>query len=217
MLNNEWLLNSSIPFLDGERKEKGQPDTHIDGLGDISVSMLWNPFSDAEHKLNGLRFLGGFTLPTGNEGNQPLVGVASPEVFQLGTGVFQLTLGASYSKTIADWNYRWDLNLSTPLEKSDQGFQPASVFFTGFTAGRSITDKLSLQLGANLSYGEDDEFQGQEVITAFTKLDLKAGLDYQINDDMNLSTSFSLPVYQDVNETQIGAGTVLNVGLGYSF
>ncbi len=217
LINEQWALNTSIPFLNGERKENGQADTKINGLGDIGVSAFWNPFNDPDHKLNGLTFQGGLTLPTGDERDQALTGLINPEVFQLGTGTYQLNLGLSYNKTIGDWNYRWNVNLSTPLDESDQGFDPASIYTASFVAQKSITDDLSLQLGTAVTYGDDDEFQGEKVVTAFTSISLKTGLTWRISPTVDASTSVVIPVYQDVSGVQLGAGPVLSVGLGYSF
>lgn len=210
-------MSSSIPFIDGLREENGVPDKTISGLGDISVSVIWSPFTESASSLKGLSFNGGFILPTGDSAEQPLVGVANPSVFQLGTGSYQLTLGANYTWGADDWNYRLDLNTTIPLNESSENFKPAAMYYGSISAGRAINDDLSFRLGLNVSYLEDDQFNGADLVTGYTAIAAKLGLVWQINDDLALSSSVSVPVYRDVNQTQIAAGTLFQLGVSRSF
>ena len=146
-LNDQIVLNASVPFVDGRRKELGLPDRTISGLGDLTLSAIWRPFSKEESYLKGFSFSGGLVLPTGDPAQQPLTGVASPSVFQLGTGAYQLTAGATYTWGARDWNYRVTFNVTFPLDESSDGFKPAVVYYGSFSAGRSYNDDVSYRFG----------------------------------------------------------------------
>lgn len=192
-------------------------DRTISGLGDISVSLMWSPFTKSTSTLKGLSFKGGFILPTGAPADQPLVGVANPSVFQLGAGAYQLTLGTNYTWGNGDWNYRLDLNTTLPLNQSSENFKPAAMYYGGLSAGRSINDAMSFRLGLNVTHLEDDQFNGAALVTGYTAVAAKLGLVWKFNDDYALSSSVSVPIYRDVNQTQLAAGTLFQLGISRSF
>jgi len=178
---------------------------------------MWSPFTEKTSSLKGLSFNGGFILPTGNPADQPLVGLANPSVFQLGTGAYQLTLGTNYTWGDGDWSYRFDLNSTIPLNESSEDFKPAPMYYGSLSAGRSINDDLGFRLGLNLTHLEDDQFKGEDLVTAYTAIAVKLGIVWKINIDYALSSSVSVPIYRDVNQTQLAAGTLFQLGISRSF
>ena len=206
-----------MPFVDAVREENGLSDTRLNGVGDATVNLLWRPFYEPEHQLNGLILVAGITFPTGDEEDQPLVGLGNPEVFQEGTGAYQLNLGIGYSKLVGEWNYKFNASMTTALNESDQGYEPADFYFANVSVGRALNDVLSFDVGLLYSHGDDDRFQGARLITGYEQLALKTGLVWQIDDAYSVSTAVELPLYTNVNETQIGAGTLFRLGVSRSF
>lgn len=208
------VIQGSIPFVYAMREEAGVTDKTIEGLADVSITALWSPWESEDSVLSGLQFLAGFILPTGEAADQPLVGVAAPSVFQLGTGTFQLLLGAQYSGSVGDWSYTTRVDVSLPLNESNKGFRPTETFFWSTGIGRSLTDNLSARLSVDLSHGNEDEFHGAKIAgTGSTVVALRPSLVWQLNDNLAISASVALPVYREVNKTQMAAGTLWTLGV----
>jgi len=215
-VNDVVTLNAFIPFIYATREENGVPDSSIRGLGDIALNVLWSPF-DKGHHLNGLSFTTGVIFPTGDTSSQPVEGILAPNVFQLGTGAYQLTLGSNYRWSIDDWNFNVGLNFTLPINESDLGFEPASSFSSKISAGRSITEDLHFNLGLNYLDSDDDQLNGEDLVTGYQALSLDVGIVWRLNEELSLSSSASIPLYRKVNQTQIATGPQFQVGLSYSF
>ena len=211
------MLSTSIPFVDGLREEIGVADKTISGLGDISVTLRWSPWTERSSSLKGLSFQAGLILPTGDPADQPLVGVANPSVFQLGTGTTQLSLGGDYVWTQEDWTYRFDWKTTFPLDENSQGFKPAPMVYGSLSAGRPVHEDLNFSIGVNVTYLEDDQFHGRDLVTGYTAIAAKFGAVWNVSEDVAISGSVSIPVYRDVNQTQIAAGPIFQMGLSRSF
>lgn len=187
-------------------------------MADITLSALWSPWRNGDSPFSSLSFLAGITLPTGEARDQPLAGVAAPSVFQLGTGAFQLLLGAQYTGAIGEWSYSTRFDLSLPLNESDEGFRPTESFYWSAGFGRPLTESLSARLSVEATHGNEDELQGAKIDeTGSTVISLKPSLVWRIDQNTAASASVSLPVYREVNETQIAVGPLWTLGISRSF
>lgn len=212
-VSDEFIVQGTIPFLDATFEENGTDLDTISGLSDISLLGTWRP-----SQVPGLGLNLGFIAPTGKDRRQPIVGVAAPSVFQLGTGAWQVLLGAGYSKQVGDWNLSTQLDVSLPLETSSQGFKPAETYFLSVSAARPITDTVQFRFAVQGSLTKKDEYQGMHLAnTGATTISLRPSLVWQINDRLSLSGSVDVPVYRDVNETGIGTGPIWRLGFSTSF
>jgi len=195
--NENLILRGTLPWVTATREENGLPENTFTGLGDASVSLLWNPWKENKD-LSGLAFTLGLILPTGEASDQPLVGVAAPSVFQAGTGAFQGTFGLSYSRTIQDWSLGASFDTSFALHESDQNFRA--------------------KLAVDLFHGTRDEFAGQEIDgTGSTTLSLKPSVIWNITDQLSASASVAVPVWRRVNTTQLAVGPLWSLGMSYNF
>ncbi len=168
--------------------------------------------------MQGLSLKLGVIAPTGEDRNQPLIGIAAPSVFQLGTGAWQVLLGAGYTTKSGDWTFSSQINVSLPLETSSQGFKPAESYFLSLGAGRAINDSLSFRLAVQGSYTTKDSYQGFILAnTGATTISVRPSLIWQIRDNFSMSGSVNIPVYRDINETGIAAGPTFSVGFSKSF
>lgn len=216
-LNDDWVLRASLPFTDAVREERGLRDSRISGLGDASLSASFNPWDD-DSVLGGVGLTFGLILPTGEAKDQPRVGIASPSVFQLGTGTTQLMLGARYAKQFGDWSFLTSLQTTLPLDESSKGFRPAKTVYWSAGVGRPMTDKLSARLSLELFHGGRDEVDGVAIgNTGSTTLSLSPSFVYQLGEDLALSGSVSIPLARDVNQTQLVSAPLWSFGLSFQF
>ena len=207
------MVQATIPYLEGTFEENGVDTGTIAGLSDVSFIGTWRP-----SKINGLSFNFGVIAPTGEERDQPLIGIAAPSVFQLGTGTWQGLIGTGYAKQQGDWVFSSQLDVSLPLETSSQGFRPAESYFLTLGARRRITDSFNLSLGVQASYTTKDEFGGINLAnTGATTIAIRPSFIWRINERLNMSGSVDLPVYRDVNATGIATGNTWRLGLSTSF
>ena len=178
---------------------------------------MWTPRTENED-LSRLMFSLGLILPTGEASDQPIVGVATPAVFQAGTGAFQGTLGLGYSKTVADWNLGIHLSSSFALQESDENFRPATTYYGSLSAGHPLTENLSAKLTLDLFHGTRDQLDGQDIpFTGSTTWSLKPALIWQVSDQFSASASVSLPIWRRVNTTQLATGPLWSLGISYNF
>lgn len=212
-VSDEWVMQAMVPFLDGTFEERGVVRDTISGLSDSSLLGTWRP-SDTD----GLSLNFGLKAPTGEERDQPLVGVAAPSVFQLGTGTWQGLLGAGYAKQKGEWVFSSQLDISLPLETSSQGFRPAESYFLTLGARRRLNESLNIGLAIQGSYSNRDEFQGIDLAnTGSTTLSIRPSFVWTTNEAFNLSGSVDIPVYWDVNATGIATGPTWQLGFSTSF
>ncbi len=218
-LNRHWSFSAFVPFVDGVTEEQGQADIRINGLGDVSVSAIYSPWSGEDSWLAGLGFNAGLILPTGESSDDPNVGVVNPHVFQLGTGATQLTLGASYFGQVdEDWSYFTSVGVSLPLHEGRDDFLPAETFSWQLGTSRKLTENLSAKLTLSLFHGERDEFLDQEIgNTGSTTLSLAPALSYALTDKLTTSLSVTIPVYRRANETALVVGPLWSAGMNYRF
>ena len=57
-------LQASLPYITAEKLETGVQDVHINGIGDLSLSLYWQAFQKKENWLKGFTFSTGITIPT---------------------------------------------------------------------------------------------------------------------------------------------------------
>ncbi|MEM9079340.1 MAG: transporter [Verrucomicrobiota bacterium] len=199
------------------REEKGLPDESYTGLADASLSLRWTPWSQQED-LSGLALSLGLILPTGEAIKQPIVGVATPAVFQAGTGTVQATFGILYSRPLENWNFGLSFDSRFALHESNEDFRPASILFASLFAGRSLTETLDAKFSLDFFHGTRDQLGGQEIpFTGSTTLSLKPSLIWNINDHLATSASVSIPIQRQVKTTQLATGTLWSLGISYNF
>ncbi|MFT7304013.1 MAG: long-subunit fatty acid transport protein [Akkermansiaceae bacterium] len=212
-ISDQFVVQATVPFLDGTFEENGIDQATISGLSDISFVGTWRPA-----QVQALSFNLGLIAPTGDERKQPLVGIAAPSVFQLGTGTWQVLMGAAYSRQIGDWAFSTQFDVSLPLETSSQGFKAAESYFLTAGASHAVTDSLSFGFAVQGSHTTEDEYLGLDLAnTGATTISLRPSLVWKINDRLSMSGSVNVPVYRDINQTGIAAGPTWQIGFSTSF
>jgi len=216
-VSDNLVLSGILPWYSAEREESGSENASFSGLGDATVFLLWTPWAESE-ELSGLVLSMGLVLPTGEDRAQPLAGFAAPSVFQAGTGTFQATLGAGYSKAFGEWSLGGNLDVTFPLHESSQNFRPATTYYLSLFTGYAINEKLKAKLSAEVLHGTRDEFLGQDIEnTGSTTVFLKPSLVWDYNEQLSASVSVLIPIWREVNRTQIAVGPLWSIGMSYSF
>ena len=216
-LKDNLVFTGALPWVTATREELGLADSSFYGLGDASFSFLWDPWSENE-SLAGLAFSFGIILPTGDPVDQPLTGLTAPGVFQGGTGTFQATLGVRYSKNFEEWSAGASFDTSFPLHESDEDFRPATTYRGNLFVSRSLGERFSAKLSAQITHDTKDEFAGTEIEnTGSTTVFFKPALVWRPNETFSISASVALPIWRDVNQTQIAVGPLWSVGMSYDF
>jgi hypothetical protein len=221
-LNSEFIVSANLPFTSALRKEDGVSDKRIEGLGDASVTAIWLPWRNSKSgitsNLRGMSFSAGLILPTGETANDPRSGAVNPSVFQLGTGAFQGVLGVSYGKKIDKVYLSAATSVNFALEESSNGFRPSNSLMSSINLTYPIKDGLNTGLGINLSKSGRDRFKGVAFDdTGSTNISLTPAISWRIKPDTTMSASVAIPIYQNVNETALAAGSLWQVGLRYKF
>ncbi len=217
-VNNHLILSSTIPFTYAVRKERGLPDREIQGLSDASISATWIPWTDEDSSLRHLYLNTGLMLPTGESENNPRSGITNPTVFQLGTGTFQGILGTGYNRTIDGWNLGASASYLFPLNESSNEFRPAPSFYTSMDVSRSVYHRLRAGLGISYSQSGRDRFQDMAFDdTGSTTVALTPALVWIPRENIAVSASVAIPIYRDVNETALAAGSLWKLGLRWKF
>lgn len=212
-ISDQFMVQATVPFLNGSFEEDGIDDDTISGLADISFLGSWRP-----SQVPGLSLNLGFITPTGTDREQPIVGIVTPSVFQLGTGTWQILLGAGYARQVGDWFFSTQFDVSLPLETSSQGFKAAESYFLTLGANHILSDSFRVGFAVQGSYTTEDEFLGIDLTnTGAATISLRPSVIWKITDRLSMSGSVTVPVYRDLNETGIAAGPTWRLGFSSSF
>jgi len=216
-INDHFILSGTLPWLSASRSEDSQDDTSFSGIGDASLSLRWSPSRKGSQTSNTSLHIG-FIFPTGETENQPQTGALAPSVFQAGTGTFQATLGLDYSRRINGWLLGGSLNSSFPLHESSDNFRPAATYTASVFTGRSLSENINFRISTDLVHNTNDVFQGNDIEdTGSTTLSIKPAIIWNINESFSTSASVSVPVWRDVNSTQIAVGPIWSIGVSRNF
>jgi hypothetical protein len=139
--------------------------TKSDGIGDTTISGIYELASDAQASwlLNA-----GLSIPTGsidNKGNIPLVNGASsndqlPFPMQTGSGTYDLLTGITYTKLLADTSWGAQLKATVRLGENDNGYTKGNEYQAQAWHAWLVSDHVSLS--TRLSYKKWEDYDGQD-------------------------------------------------------
>lgn len=214
-LSMDHIVNmSGVPF-----------NTEASGLGDIKLSAL---MQTTDSWITNI----GLSLPTGSIDEKdvtpmsPATPVQLPYPMQLGSGSYELIVGATYSDGELKNSWGAQATANIPLNDNDRDYRLGNLFeITGwFSYGmnekNSASVRFKLQDWGNIS-GADSALNPAMVPTADaklragTRLDLLAGYNYQINKETLIGIEIGAPVYQKLDGPQLE--TDLSIQLGFQY
>ena len=207
--------------------------TSSSGLGDLKLGALLGIFNN--HKIS-FHLNGSLNIPIGaieNRDDTPMMNdVKLPYAMQLGSGTFDVTLGATFknNRTTTSWGTQF---LSTlRIGKNSEDYRFGNVHQLNIWGAYKITTNISLSarvLGTSEGKlkGVDSDLSPMMVTTANTnnygsdKIKSFVGINVSFPEtsslkDFRFGIEVGTPIYEDYNGIQMNENLSLNFGLKYN-
>lgn len=207
--------------------------TKSSGLGDLKIGALYQVFNT--HKTS-LHFNSSINIPVGeieNRGDTPMMNnIKLPYAMQLGSGTFDITLGATYKENFT--NTSWGTQLLSTLRTGTNGedYRFGNLYRLNiwgayhFATNFSVSGRLLGATEGKLK-GVDTELNPMMVTTANTsnygadKIKAFIGLNISFPEtstlkDVRFGIEAGAPIYEDYNGIQMDEDVSISFGLKYS-
>ena len=219
---------ATIPYIYKKQRTNSGSDRitrKTSGLGDITLLGKYRIYTkDSPGATSRLSLLGGLELPTGRSGDSDSVGKLS-RTFQTGSGSWDPILGAAFSNQTLD--DEWDYNLTYQFNTEAHNFEFGDVLkYTVAYQKRLLPWELPdegvyTQLNAVLELnGEwkqrNRDTSGSVNASGGNTIYLSPGLQIA-SKHFVAETSVQLPVFQDLNGTQVETDYVIVTSLRVTF
>lgn len=184
------------------------------GFGDVRLRATYTGLS--EDHTTGISF--GIKLPTGDYTYPGFDRDTS-----LGTGSTDLLLGAYHVGNVTEdfmWNWFANVQLIQPLITQDDYRPGAEInatvggYYDGWTAG-SVKFSPLLQVIASYRW-QDSGAQANTTGSGYDRVLISPGFTIS-RDDVKLTGSVALPIYQHVNGNQLTAPALFKLNVSYNF
>lgn len=205
------------------------------GWGDTSIGGLYKLYDDHKTRAHvGLHL----SLPTGSTSETfttPMNMVRhQPFGMQLGTGTFDLLPSATYLHQPSDhFSYGAQIKGRIHLGRNNQGYSRGNKIEATSWIAHNVADWASISFRvAAMHSGKVDGNTDRSVNdpmaimslpadpsnTGGTSIDAAVGLNlWHPEDGFRVATEFAMPVYQNLNGTQLGQNWTLTLGTQYSW
>ena len=218
----DWSLSALVPYVDREL-ESTAGDLSGSGPGDVSL-ILKHRFhiDDWPRSAWHSAWIAGVELPTG-ETRAKQGGVRLAPSLQPGSGSLDAFVGVASTLDLDLWRYD-----AVALYK--QNTEGAQDFEEGDRLTLSLSGKYrylhekypgpsaSATLGVKWSHTSRSELSGVDSVNSGgEELLLKFGLGYHPRPDIDLGLSLDVPLYEDLNGTQLGLDNRVQLSLGLRF
>jgi hypothetical protein len=207
------------------------------GLGDISVSAVTNVFEnhDANHNITGLNLGFGLNLPTGDIDKMSNMGGMPNRMnydMQLGSGTFDPSISATLYSMINGFYTGVETSYLARLYDNDNNYQLGDEAKISAWVSTGLTDFLNASFrltgtSKGKVSGSDTEMSsmmmpgGEAKDTGGERVDAFFGFDMFAEDGKlashKLQFEYGVPVYQDLNGTQMEFKNSLNLNYKMSF
>ena len=202
----EW--NLLVPRVEIHNEEIGKADVDLEGLGDASLFLEWEPWKEEEKgggespfRPAGLGFLAGLKLPTGEESKSPAPGATPPTLLQLGTGTYDPLFGLWYSAPVGDFilSHRTTAQLSGGA--SEAGLKPGNLLQTSTAAAYPLSDPLHASVGLEGIFRGKDVLNGDRIgNTGSSFWFLAPGVSARLSSRLQVEGSVRIPLYRNVDQ-----------------
>lgn len=215
-----------VPRVEIHNEVRGRRDIDLEGLGDLSLSAIWGPWrrtpaaGDPQElfDLRGVSFLAGLKFPTGEEGDRPAPGATPPSLLQLGTGTYDPLVGVLYRGRTGDFTLFHGTSAQVSGGESRTGLRPGSVLQTSTGVACEISDRLGPSLALEGIFRGKDALNGSRIDNTGSSLwFVTPGVSIRLTGRVSLEASVRIPVYRNVDRTQVVPGSLWTVGLSWSF
>ena len=212
-----------IPF-NFNAKETSTGNSTINGLGDVGITTFYSVFkkntltSFNKVFIHELRLAAGLKLPTGKYKN--LHDGLTSQLFTLGTGSVDLSLGAVYEARLNNTG----INLSANIKqnsKNNQGYQYGSKFQTNIQVYQKIfieeSYAVSPNFGVQMERTSKDYLNNSMVDNTGGSLTTGSiGVEIKMK-NIFIGVNYQIPIYQHIANDMIKANSRSMVHVSYSF
>lgn len=207
--------------------------TKSSGVGDMKVALLYGLINKEK---TSFHVNGSINLPVGDiesRDDTPMMeNMKLPYPMQLGSGTTDLTIGGTYKGATdkLSWGVQ-QLNTIRSGENSE-GYRFGNQYELNVWSGYSFTNWMSFSIrmqGLNLKgiHGSDEELNPMMAPLAntrnsgYSKIKSFVGTNFSFGEkaffrDFKLGIEYGLPIYQNVDGTQMDEQRTINLGLRYS-
>ena len=193
-------------------------------LGDISLTVRQRLHHQVwERGAWNTSMLAGMQMPNGEDGERDDSGSLLPANWQAGSGSWDPF--ASVATTLEFDRLRIDANAFYFLPtEGTQGFESGDVFSSTLTFGyRALMTRYpgpTVSIKGGIRYRHEGRAQqGGMPLLGFGRdeLSVRLGATWHPIPNLDLVATFEVPIWQDVNESQLGVGYRLIAGVGWRF
>ena len=223
------MLPYVVTEMDHRTRMGGAFTTKTQGIGDVKLTALVPVYAEEGHRLH---VQAGMHFPTGGideTGDTPMgTNVQLPYPMQLGSGTFDLRLGATLLGQTASWSYGAQGNVVLRLGDNDRDYSLGNRFGAEFWAAYllqervSISGRLDAQVWDHVD-GADGVLNPMMVPTADPnrrggkRVDGLVGANASVGKGHRLALEVGMPVYQSLDGPQLETDLLLTLGWQYSF
>lgn len=214
-----------VPRIEIHNEGRGRRDIDLEGLGDLSLSAIWGPWrrppavDDPEDlfDIRGVSFLAGLKFPTGEEGDRPAPGATPPSLLQLGTGTYDPLVGVLYRGRAGELTLFHSTSAQVSGGASKVGLRSGNVLQTATGIEYEISSRIRPRLALEGMFRDKDVLNGSRIDNTGSSLwFVTPGVQVRLTDRVFLDASIRIPVYRNVDRTQLVPGSLWTVGLSWS-
>ncbi len=195
------------------------------GLGDISILGKYRIFTkDSPGATDRLSLIGGLELPTGRSGDSDSIGKLS-RTFQTGSGSWDPIFGFAYTKQTLD--YEWDYNLTYQINTKAHNYEFGDTLKYTIAYQKRLLPVELPDHGLYTQFNAVLELNGvwnQKNYDATGSINSSGGHTLYLAPGLQMAskyfvaeTSIQLPVFQDLNGTQVEDDYVIITSLRMTF
>ncbi len=225
-LDADWSVQLRLPLLQREHahilqdEASGEPldaeRWNFDGLGDAQL-LLRRRFAP-ENGSTVYALFAGFKLPSGSRNAKNGDGVRAERALQPGTGTTDFMFGASVRHALGLRDAMFaQVGIAEALSQVDD-FEPGRRLSAGAGWSHALGPHVGTVLQLNLLHrGRDAGAQAEPDVSGGTTLDISPGLTWNLRAGSTLYAYLQVPLYQDMNGTQLAPERTLAVGWSLDF
>ncbi|MBI4576115.1 MAG: hypothetical protein HY722_07630 [Planctomycetes bacterium] len=220
-------LHLLVPRVAIHNESVGKKDVDLEGLGDVSCFGDWGPWRGArgdeteeEGILDprGLSLIVGLKLPTGEENDAVGPGVTPPSLLQLGTGTYDPLLGGQYRGRAGDLTVLHRTSVQLSGGAGEAGLKPGDVLQTATGVAYEPFDRVAPSLVIEGLFRDADVLNGDTIDnTGSSFWFVTPAVSIRIVGSLHLEGAARIPIYRNVDRTQLVPGELWTVGLSWYF
>lgn len=213
-ITNDKIL---LPGQYDNQYQGGEYIRHAAGLGDVVLMLNFAP--PLPESLPGLLFSAGVKLANGSTHAVDEYGERFADLLQVGSGSMDPIFSVSLSRAFENLFFNGMLFTRIISRENVYGYKYGNEFQGIFSMDYMHGDKLVAGVSMNHVYTSRDYFQYGRIARkrGGTWLYLAPKLGIRATESLSLEARLPLPVYQNVNESQLTSDYQLHVGATYHF